>query len=40
MHQVLDESGAPDMEVKTLLREIVRVLEKEFDEDYDIDQEG
>ena len=34
-----DESGATDMEVKTLLRELARVYEKDLDEDYDIDWE-
>ena len=34
-----DESGATDMEVKTLLRELARVWEKNIDEDYDIDWE-
>ncbi len=33
------ESGATDMEVKTLLRELARVWEKDIDEDYDIDWE-
>ena len=32
-----DESGAIDMEVKTLLRELARVWQKNIDEDYDID---
>ena len=32
-----DESGATDMEVKILLRELARVYEKDIDEDYDID---
>ena len=32
-----DESGATDMEVKTLLRELARVYEKDIDEDSDID---
>ena len=32
-----DESGATDLEVKTLLRELARVYEKDIDEDYDID---
>ena len=32
-----EESGATDMEVKTLLRELARVWEKNIDEDYDID---
>ena len=34
-----EESGATDMEVKTLLRELARVWEKKIDEDYDIDWE-
>jgi hypothetical protein len=34
-----DESGATDMEVKTLLRELARVWEKNVDEHYDIDWE-
>ena len=34
-----DESGATDMEVKTLLRELARVYEKDIDENYDIDWE-
>ena len=34
-----DESGATDMEVKTLLRELARVWEKDFDDIYDIDWE-
>ena len=34
-----DESGATDMEVKTLLRELARVYEKDIDEDIDIDWE-
>ena len=34
-----DESGATDMEVKTLLRELARVWQKDIDEDYDIDWE-
>ena len=34
-----DESGATDMEVKTLLRELARVYEKDIDENYDIDYE-
>ena len=33
------ESGATDMEVKTLLRELARVWEKNIDEDYDMDWE-
>ena len=28
-----DESGATDMEVKTLLRELARIWEKDIDED-------
>ena len=34
-----DKSGATDMEVKTLLRELARVYEKDIDEVYDIDWE-
>ena len=34
-----DESGATDMEVKTLLRELARVWERDIYEDYDIDWE-
>ena len=34
-----DESGATDMEVKTLLRELARVWEKDIDEDFIIDWE-
>ncbi len=34
-----DESGATDMEVKTLLRELARVWEKDIDANYDIDWE-
>ena len=34
-----DESGATDMEVKILLRELARVWEKDIDEDFDIDWE-
>ncbi len=34
-----EESGSTDMEVKTLLRELARVWEKDIDEDYDIDWE-
>ena len=33
------ESGATDMEVITLLRELARVYEKDIDDDYDIDWE-
>ena len=32
-----NESGAAGLEVKTLLRELARVYEKDIDEDYDID---
>ena len=34
-----NESGATDMEVKTLLRELARVWEKNIDDDFDIDWE-
>jgi len=34
-----NESGATDLEVKTLLRELARVYEKDVDDDYDIDWE-
>ncbi len=34
-----DESGATDMEIKTLLRELARVWENNIDDDYDIDWE-
>jgi len=34
-----DQSGATDMEVKTLLRELARVYEKDIGYDYDIDWE-
>ena len=34
-----DESGATDMEVKTLLRELIKVYEKDIDDNYDIDWE-
>ena len=34
-----DESGATDMEVKTLFRELARVYENDIDDDYDIDWE-
>ena len=34
-----DVSGASDMEVKTLLRELARVWEKDIDDDYDKDWE-
>jgi len=32
-----DQSGATDMEVKTLLRELARVYEKDIDDNYDIE---
>ena len=34
-----DQYGATDMEVKTLLRELARVYEKDIDDNYDIDWE-
>ena len=34
-----EQSGATDMEVKTLLRELARVYEKDIGENYDIDWE-
>ena len=34
-----EESGATDMEVKTLLRELARVYEKDIDDAYDRDWE-
>ena len=34
-----EESGATDMEAKTLLRELARVWEKDIDEGYEIDFE-
>ena len=34
-----NQSGATDMEVKTLLRELARVYEKDFDGNNDIDME-
>ena len=34
-----NESGATDMEVKTLLRELAGFWEKDFDKDFDIDWE-
>jgi len=34
-----EDSGASDMEVKTLLRELARVYQKDIDDDYDIDWE-
>ena len=33
------KSGATDMEVKTLLRELARVYEKDINENHDIDLE-
>ena len=39
MHQLQDQFGATDMEVKTLLRELARVYEKDIDDNYDIDWE-
>ena len=33
------ESGATDMEVKTLLRKLARVYDKNIDDDYDVDWE-
>ena len=38
-NKVQDQSGATDMEVKTLLRELARVYEKDIDDNYDIDWE-
>jgi len=35
--KIFAESGAMDMEIKILLRELARVYEKDFDDDYDID---
>ena len=32
-----DKSGATDMEVKTLLRELSRVWDKDIDDDFEID---
>ena len=32
-----DQSGATDIEVKTLLRELARVYEKDIYDDYEID---
>ena len=37
--QFQDQSGATDMEVKTLLRELARVYEKDIDNHYDMDWE-
>ena len=34
-----DQSGATDMEVKTLLRELPRVYEKDINDNYDMDRE-
>ena len=34
-----DESGATDMEIKTLLKELSRVQEKDIYDNYDIDWE-
>ena len=34
-----DESEATDVEVKTLLRELARVYEKDINDNYDIDWE-
>ena len=34
-----DETGATDMEVKTFLRELARVWEKDIDDSYDLDWE-
>ena len=34
-----DQSGAKDMEVKTLLRELARAYEKDIDVNYDINWE-
>ena len=34
-----NESGATDMEVKTLLRKLARVYDKNIDDDYDVDWE-
>ena len=34
-----DQSGATDMEVKTLLRELARAYERDIDDNYDIDWE-
>jgi len=34
-----EESGAKDMEVKTLLRELARVYDKNIADDYDVDWE-
>ena len=34
-----DQSGVTNMEVKTLLRKLARVYEKDIDDNYDIDWE-
>ena len=34
-----DESGATDMEVKSLLRELASIYEKDIDDNYEIDWE-
>ena len=34
-----DQSGATDMEVKTLLRDLARIYEKDIDDNHDIDWE-
>ena len=34
-----DESGVTDIEVETLLRELVRIWEKDIEDDYDTDWE-
>ena len=34
-----EETGATDMEIKTLLRELARVWEKDIADDYDINWE-
>ena len=34
-----EESGAKDIEVKTLPRELARIWQKDIDHDYDIDWE-
>ena len=39
LHQVPRPSGATNMEVKTLLRELARVYEKDIDDNYDMDWE-
>ena len=37
--QFQDESGTTDLEVKTFLRELASVYEKDIDDNYDIDWE-